>query len=108
MQALEALERANVVRIEGAVVRRELSALPRTDAFKRASLTVLNPPPAIQRMRVGHFLRALPGLGPRKVDGLLESVGIDPEWAIGPEASRRVLTHRQRQRLAGALQWRAT
>lgn len=104
-QHMEALAIANTVRYEGAAQRREIAALPRKDAMREAADRLLDPPPGLQRMKVGHFLTAIPRVGEVESAKLLKRSGIyDRVPQIGPAFrdvnKRRVLSDRQRRNLA--------
>ena len=51
----------------------------------------------LQRMRLGQFLRACPGVGDRTAEVIMKSMG------LGPERTLRSLGSRQRERLSGAV-----
>jgi hypothetical protein len=73
--------------------------------MRRAGVLLLNPPREIQRMRVGHFVRAIPYVGRHRAAALLEAVGIaDERRQVGPShRSKRPITDQQRRDLAAAL-----
>lgn len=100
------LPRANAIRFAQADTKRELRAMPRTEACRFASRLLHDPPPHVQRMRVGTFLRSLPYVGTYRAEGILRAAGLhDPHVAIGPEHPYRAkaLNSMQRQRLATVL-----
>lgn len=111
-QNMEALALANTVRIEGAAHRRELRALARRDAFLKAAELLEDPPPSVQRMKVGHLLTGIHRVGEVESAKILKRSGIyDRVPQIGPQyrdlRKRRVLSERQRLALAGELRRRA-
>lgn len=73
---IDALKRANKVRIRRAQLKRELKA-------GRNPARVLRRPPAAARgMRIEEFLRALPMIGRRRADRILTATRVSPDLAL--------------------------
>lgn len=111
-QVQAALKRANAVRSEQAVWRREMRALPRRDGFLALAAQLETPPPILARQRVEEALRAVPGVGPHAARRLLDAALV-PHGAltrrVGPLRAyrERTLTESQRRFLASELRRRA-
>lgn len=94
-QRREALAKANAVRLEKARLKRDLLA-----GNADAARLLLDPPPIIQKVRVGDFLTWLPTVGPRRaavlVRGILPASTIEIR-RLSP-ATREQLAARVRER----------
>lgn len=109
-QAMEALAKANEIRIGGAAIRRELKALERVDSLTRAAEYLRDPDDVVRRMRVGHFLCGIRLVRASTMRRLLRSAALPTsaeDSVIGPvewDSHRRPLTERQRLSLAVVLE----
>lgn len=106
---MEALAHANEIRRAGALIRREVTELGLVLGRQRAIELLRDPPPALQHMRVGHFLGGIHRFGCRKVTLHLSLAGLHSGWnrPIGGERRRgreRPLTERERLYLADVLE----
>jgi hypothetical protein len=108
-QSMQALAYANEIRCEGARLRREMNAMPFAESRFRAVELLLDPPEAIQHMRVQHFLLGIRRVGVRRVPKLVNRALLRDgaaEYVIGPAedmVGRHALTEGERRRLAEAL-----
>lgn len=110
-QHLTALAHANEVRTTGARIRREMAGLSALESRRRAAEILRDPPDAIARMRVGHFLEGIKRCGSHRVSAIMRAAGIEPQYwwnrRVGPMdwgARTRALTARQREALAEVLE----
>lgn len=85
-QRLDALKRANDVRVKRAHLKRVMTR-------ERAMLTVKRPPKYAETMTVHALLLSVPGLGPVKVNRLMLELAISHRKTLGglSERQRRVL-----------------
>jgi hypothetical protein len=99
-QRMEALQRANQVRMKGSHWKMELRAKPRAEAVEDVcGLLLLEPmDEVLGAMQVGQVLRSIRGVAETKSAALLVAAGI-----VSGMKPIRALTARQRWALAGAL-----
>jgi hypothetical protein len=103
-QPLLALAKANRVRLAGAALRRELKRLSYGESRARVASLLESPPAPVLSLRLGHLLRACPGLGPVGASRIARRAGVRP----GAETMAvRRLVGRERMRLAAALRHQA-
>lgn len=99
-QCIEALELANVIRLEQTEVLRTLRRLPSAEAKREAAHLIYDPTETVGGIRLDRFLRAVPRVGEHKMRLLLQDCGL-----TGTKALKRIrdLTDRERHVISGAL-----
>ena len=101
-QSLAALASANRIRLARAACKREIRELDRTEAFARVAAILREPPEdEIAGMKLAELLRAIPRMGPHRIDTLLDRAGLQP--ARGQRPLNR-LTTRELEAVACALE----
>lgn len=93
-QRLDALNRANAVRVERAEFKRQAKAKPKDAAARRAAEVILDPPHWMQTMKVYDLLMTVPRVGRTKANKLINVVRVSPSKTLGG------LSDRQRRELA--------
>ncbi len=92
-QHLQALDRANVIRLERAAIKREIKA----GGVRVSDLLRDGPPVCLDSFLVESLLRTIRRLGPRAAQRIMHTVPIGSAATVGK------LTARQRRALADAL-----
>ena len=100
VQSMQALARANEVRIENAHIRRELAKVPMREGKAKLADLLLDPPPALLSARLMHLLQGIDRVGPQVARAILRDAQILPPCQVKP---LRMLTMRQRMALASVL-----
>lgn len=89
-QRVDALKRANEVRIPNARAYRVIRCMPPTEARHTVASILTHPEGLEQRMRVSALLRTIQGIGQKRASNLLAHVGINAdEHLIDIAALRR-------------------
>lgn len=101
-QHLDALARANKIRLAAAARRRELGMLTYWEGRHRLAEWIESSRPEIEPARVEHMLSGITRLGPCTRRRLLSAAGI-PQVTRGERTRIRQLTPRQRRALCCAL-----
>lgn len=102
-QHLDALERANAVRLTNAALRREIAAMDRQAALERLAEIVENTTCEVTlRAKAGYLTQAPHRMGEGLTHRLFRRLRINPERRLGE------LSRRERELLAGALRQIAT
>ncbi len=97
-QHLQALERANGIRLARAGLKRHLDRQPDQDAaLREAARVILDAPAFVETMRVGELLCACHRVGPSIAGKIMGRAGLGQTLTIGR------LTDRQRRELARLL-----
>lgn len=84
IQRLDALERANDVRMKRAALKRDLKG-----GRKSIYFLIMNPPDYIETMRLFDLMMAIPKYGRVKVDKVLNQVCISPSKTVGGLSDRQ-------------------
>lgn len=99
LQRLEALERANHVRLVRSEVKRSLRETgSRREAMRKAAEIIALPDDELETMRIEPLLRSIFRMGATKANRLLVRAGIPPSRTIGG------ITARQRAELVRLLE----
>lgn len=98
-QRMQALQRANEIRIAKAQLRRDLTELSSAEARQRVALLLRSPDDVVGALQINALVCAVPRVGAGSCRELLRHAGIgDPQRRV------RTLTVRQREALAMALE----